>query len=144
MRIKGYNLTLNTNVMKHKLPILIARLLLGIIFFTYGINGFLNIMPLLQLNSSAGVFIGGLVGSGYFFQFLKLCEIIAGVALISGFFVPLALTLLAPISINIFLFHLFLDKDGLPMSLIIIALMIYLTFTYKEYFRQLFTAKTEA
>ncbi len=130
--------------MKHKLPILIARILLGIIFFTYGLNGFLNVLPLLQLNSSAGVFIGGLVGSGYFFQFLKVCEIVAGVALISGFFVPLALTLLAPISINIFLFHLFLDKDGLPMSLIIMALMIYLTFTYKEYFKQLFTARTEA
>ncbi|MFN0047672.1 MAG: DoxX family membrane protein [Cytophagales bacterium] len=130
--------------MKSKLPTMIARILLGIIFFVFGLNGFMNFMPLPPLNESAGVFIGGLVGSGYFFQFLKLCEVIAGVALITGFFVPLALTLLAPISVNIFLFHLFLERSGLPISLIIISLMMYLAFTYKDYFKQLFTAKAEA
>lgn len=130
--------------MKTKLPIIIARVLLGLIFFVFGLNGFLNFMPMPPLNESAGVFIGGLVGSGYFFQFLKLCEVMAGLALISGYFVPLALTLLAPISINIFLFHLFLEPGGLIISIIIIVLMAYMAFNYKDYFRQLFTAKADA
>jgi putative oxidoreductase len=130
--------------MKSKLPTMIARIFLGLIFFVFGMNGFLNFLPATTLNESAGVFIGGLVGSGYFFQFLKLCEVVAGVALITGFFVPLALTLLAPISINIFLFHLFLDTSGLPVSLAIISLLAFLAFTYKDYFKQLFTLKADA
>lgn len=129
--------------MNSKLPNIVARVALGIIFFVFGLNGFLNFLPQPPINESAGVFIGGLVGSGYFFQFLKLCEVVAGIALISGFFVPLALTLLAPISVNIFLFHLFLERSGLPISLVIIGLLAYLAFVYKAYFVQIFTAKTD-
>lgn len=130
--------------MKSKLPTMIARIMLGIIFFVFGLNGFLNFLPQSPINESAGVFIGGLVGSGYFFQFLKFCELLAGIALLSGFYVPLALTLLAPIAANIFLFHLFLERSGLPISLVILSLLVFLAFSYKEYFKQIFTAKAEA
>lgn len=118
-----------------------SRILLGLIFLVFGMNGFFNFLPQPTFNDSAGVFIGGLVGSGYFFQFLKICEVSAGALLILGFFVPLALVLLAPITINIFLFHFFLENGGLLVSIVILVLHTYLAFAYKNYYKQLFTFK---
>ena len=120
---------------------ILSRILLGLIFFVFGLNGFINFLPQPPLNESAGVFIGGLVGSGYFFQFLKFCEVVAGALLIFGLYLPLALVLLAPISINILLFHLFLENGGIIMSIVILILHLFLVYAYRNYYKQLFTLK---
>ena len=75
----------------------------------------------------------GLMASGYFFPFLKATETLCGLALLSGFFVPLALVILAPITIHIFLVHTFLAPEGLPVASVIGLLMIYLSFFAKPY-----------
>lgn len=120
---------------------MIARILLGLIFLVDGLNGFLHFMPSQPINGSAGVFIGGLIGSGYFFQFLQICEIVAGLALLIDILVPLFLLFLAPITINIFLFHLFLERDGFILSTFLLLLHIYVLIVYMKYYRQLFTLK---
>src|ERR1700733_9916759 len=101
-----------------KLP-LIARLLLGAIFFVFGLNGFFHFLPNPPMPEKAAAFAMGLMGSGYFFPFLKATETICGLLLLSGAFVPLALVVLAPIIINIFLFHAFLAPSGLRLPLVI-------------------------
>ncbi len=70
--------------------------------------------------------MAGLLGSGYFFPFLKGVETLSGLLLLSGLFVPLALTVLAPIVINIILFHAFLEPAGLPLPIVIAILEVYL------------------
>lgn len=130
--------------MKSKLP-MIARLLLGFVMFASGLAGLLNLMPTPpDLPERLVTFTNGLMASIYFMPFLKLTETICGALLMSGFFVPLALVILAPIVLNIFLVHAFLAPSGLPLATVIGLLMIYLSFfaqPYSSVILQLFRKK---
>ncbi|OUR97281.1 hypothetical protein A9Q84_13220 [Halobacteriovorax marinus] len=120
---------------------LVARLLLGTIFFVFGLNGFFNFISMPPLPEEAGKFMGGLAGSGYFFPFLKVCEILSGLLLLAGAFVPMALVILAPIILNIFLFHIFLAPGGMVLAIVLVLLECYLAFfasPYKEIIRNIF------
>jgi putative oxidoreductase len=112
---------------------LIARLLLGLIFFVFGLNGFLNFIPMPPLPEAASAFMMGLGGSGYFFPMLKGVEVICGALLLIGAFVPLALIVLAPIILNIVLFHGFLAPGGLALPIVIGLLEVYLAFFSQQY-----------
>src|SRR4051794_22457533 len=119
--------------MKSKLP-LIARIILGLIFAVFGTLGLLNALPTPpDLPPKLVAFMTGIMATGYFFPFLKITEIICGLLLLSGAFVPLALVVLAPISINIFLVHAFLAPSGLPLAILIGLLIIYLAFFSEPY-----------
>jgi len=119
--------------MKAKLP-LIARILLGLLFFAAGLTGLLNLVPAPpDLPERLQTFNAGLMASGYFFPFLKVTETICGFLLIIGMFVPLALVVLAPIVLNIFLVHLFLAPSGLPLAIIAGLLLVYLAFFAEPY-----------
>ncbi|MCX6109590.1 MAG: acyltransferase, partial [Proteobacteria bacterium] len=75
----------------------------------------------------------GLKASKYFFYLLKGTEIVCGLALVTGFYVPLALVVLAPISLNIFLVHASLEPSGLPMAIGIGLVLAYLAFVSPSY-----------
>lgn len=130
--------------MKAKLP-LIARMILGFIFFASGIVGLLNLVPVpTDLPERLVTFNTGLAASGYFMTLLKGTEVICGLALLTGFFVPLALVILAPVVLNIFLVHVFLAPSGLPLAIVLGFLMIYLSFFAQPYsgvIKQLFLRK---
>lgn len=126
-----------------KIATLIVRILLGLIFFVMGLNGFFHFIPQPPMGEEAAKFMMGLASSGYFFPFLKTLETISGALLLAGIYVPLALVILSPIVINIFLFHLFLEPNGLPIAIVLVLLMIFLGYTYREYFKSLFTLKAE-
>lgn len=114
--------------MKAKLP-LIARLLLGFVFFASGLVGLLNLVPPPpDLPERLVTFNTGLAASGYFFTLLKGTETVCGLLLLSGFFVPLALVVLAPIVLNIFLVHAFMAPSGLPLAIVLGLLLSYLSF----------------
>ncbi len=115
--------------------VMIARVLLGLIFVVFGTNYFFNFLPQPPMNEQAGAFIGALLASGYLFPFMKVVDIAAGIMLLMGRFVPLALVLLAPIVINIFLFHVFLDTSGMVMALVILILELFLAWAYWGSFR---------
>ena len=119
--------------MKAKVP-LIARLLLGAVFLFGSVTFFLNLIPPpADMPERLTTFNAGLMASGYFFNLLKMTELACGLMLVTGFFVPLALVVLAPISLNIFLVHAILAPEGLPLAAIIGALMIYLSFFAEPY-----------
>lgn len=119
--------------MKAKLP-LVARILLGLVMFLSGLAGLLNLVPPPpDLPPDLVTFMTGLMASKYFFPLLKLTETVCGLMLLSGFFVPLALVILAPVVLNIFLVHAFLQPGGLPLAVIIGLLMLYLSFFAEPY-----------
>ena len=130
--------------MKTKLP-LIARIVLGFIFFAFGLAGLLNLLPVPpDLPAPLVTFNTGLAASTYFFPLLKLTETICGLLLLLGMFVPLALVVLAPVVLNIFLVHAFLAPSGLPLAIVIGLLLIYLSFfaqPYSAVVKQLFRRK---
>jgi uncharacterized membrane protein YphA (DoxX/SURF4 family) len=128
--------------MNKKIP-MGARLLLGLIFTVFGLNGFLNFIPQPpQTDPVVQAFMGGLFGTGYFFPFLKGTELLCGLALLSGTFAPLALIILTPIALNILLFHRML-AGGPPLDIIIFVLLLTAAYGYKEIYRPLLKAKTK-
>jgi hypothetical protein len=119
-----------------------VRLALGAIFTVFGLNGFLHFIPQPPPSGLAAVFVGGLGASGYFFPLLKGTEVLVGLALLSNRFVPLALTVLAPIVVNIVAFHAFLAPTGMALPLAIVALGLYLAYTERAVFAPLLQAKS--
>lgn len=120
---------------------LIARIVLGLIFTVFGLNGFLNFLPTPELPGGAGEFIGALLGSGYFFPFLKLTETVCGLLLLTNRMVPLALTILAPVVLNIILFHIFLASapEAIAVPILAVVLLVYLAYSYRSYFAGVLT-----
>src|SRR5260221_14487231 len=109
-----------------------ARLLLGLIFLVFGLNGFLQFIPQPPVPGKAGVFAGALAASGYMFPLIKGVEVVAGVLLLSNRFVPLALAILAPGVVNIVLFHAVLAPGGLGVSLFVLALELFTAWSYRS------------
>jgi len=118
-----------------KKVVLLARLVLGAIFVIFSLNYIWNFIPLPELPEAAGLFMMALGASGYIFPVTKLVEFVSGVLLLTGKGVPLALTLLTPIVVNIFLFHLRLAPEGLPMGSLLLILNLFLAWAYRGAFR---------
>ena len=134
--------------MKNTLSITIPRIVLGLIYFVFGLNFFLHFIPQSgpAPEGAAAAFTGGLFQSGYFFPFLKSVEVVFGLLLLLGWLVPLSLVVLMPISVNILLFHLLLAPAGFPviLSLLIVILNLFLAWHYRNYYIQLFKVKAQA
>jgi len=119
--------------MKAKMP-LVARILLGLMFFVFGLIGLLNLIPVPpDLPEALQTFNKGMEASVYFMPFVKGTEVVCGLLLLSGMLVPLALVVLAPITLNIFLVHAFMAPDGLVLAVIIGLLQIYLALFSPQY-----------
>lgn len=119
--------------MKSKIP-MIARILLGLMFFVFGLIGLLNLIPPPpNMPERMQTFMTGMAATGYFFQLVKGTEVLCGLMLLTGMYVPLALVVLAPVVLNIFLVHAFMDPSGLPIPIVIGILMVYLSFFSKPY-----------
>ena len=122
---------------------IVARILLGLIFFVFGLNGFLHFLPQPPLPPAGGQFVGALIQTGYLFVLVKAIEVVGGALLLSGRFVPLALVLLAPIIINIAGFHIFL-VPGYGMVALLLGLEILLAWAYRDSFRSVLQARATA
>ena len=111
-----------------------ARILLGLIFVVFGANGFFHFLPQPPMSGPPAEFAGALVATGYMFPLIKGTEVITGALLLSGRLVPLALTVLAPVVVNIFAFHLFLAPSGLALPIVVVALGAFLAWSYRSAF----------
>src|SRR5260370_3838019 len=99
----------------------IARYLSGLIFLVFGLNGFLNFIPLPPPGGVAGQFMGALYASHYLWVIFAF-QVIAAVLLLVNRYVPLAVAVLAPVIVNILTFHAFMAPRGLPLALFVAVL----------------------
>ena len=121
-----------------KYAIIIVRVLLGLVFAVFGSNAFLHFIPMPPMQGQAGAFIGALLRSGYIYPIAAL-EVLGGLLLLlGGRFVPLGLTLLGPVIVNIVLYHIFLDTAGLPMAGCISLFALFLLWVYRFKFPAIF------
>lgn len=112
----------------------IARTLLGLMFVVFSANYFHAFLPQpAPPPPEAMSFAGALVTSGLL-TFVKVIEMVAGLALLANVFAPLALALLAPIVVGIAFFHIVLAPAGLPIALAALALEIYTAWSYRKAF----------
>jgi uncharacterized membrane protein YphA (DoxX/SURF4 family) len=97
----------------------LMRILLGVILVVFGLNKFLKFIPAPELPENAASFITSLATTGYVLQVVGVLEILIGLLLLTNKWVAFALVVLAPISVNILLFHLFLDIPGISGALLV-------------------------
>ena len=117
-----------------KIATIIARVLLGLIFVVFGSNIFLHFIPMPPLPATlAGDFSKALMQSHYMYV-VGLLQVSGGLLLLIGRYVPLGLTLLGPVIVNILLFHLFLEPTGLPMAILVAVLALFLLWRHRTNF----------
>jgi len=118
-----------------KIATIISRTLLGLIFVTFGSNMFLHFIPLPPPpeGSPASEFMTALFLSHYVYV-VGAVQVVGGLILLSGRYVPLGLTLLGPVIVNILSFHAFMAPAGLPMAFVVSLLALFLLWRYREHF----------
>ncbi|HVZ71244.1 MAG TPA: DoxX family protein [Polyangia bacterium] len=121
-----------------------ARLLLGLIFFVFGLNGFFHFLPQPPAPPRAMAFAGALFATGYFFPLLKATEVLAGALLLADVAVPLALVMLAPIIVNIVAFHAFLAPGNYVVVGLVLATELFLAWSHRAVFAPLFARRAGA
>ena len=126
-----------------KITRVIARFLLALIFLTFGLNGFLHFLPASLPSGTAGQFVGALFVSHYLVV-VFLLQIIAAVLLLINRYVPLALTLLAPIIVNILLFHMLMAPSGLLLAMVVTMLWIVVFLSVRSAFAGLLQHRVPA
>ncbi len=128
--------------MRMKIAYPACRLLLGLMFTVFGANGFLHFIP--QPPMPAGFmaqFMGVVFGSGYF-VLIFATQLVAGILLLAGRYVPFALALLAPVLANILVFHITMQPAGLPPGIVATILWIVCVVRNKAHFAPLFESTT--
>jgi putative oxidoreductase len=125
-----------------RIVFVVARLLLGLIFLVFGLNGFLHFLPMTSPTGVAGQFFGALYVSGYLIVIFAI-QVIAAVPLLINRYVPLALTLLGPVIVNILCFHIFMAPAGLPLALVVTVLWILVYFNSRAAFAGLFQSRVQ-
>jgi putative oxidoreductase len=125
-----------------KYAILVARILLGLIFLLFGANHIVPFLPMPPMSGDAGTFATILAVHKYL-ALVGLLEVIAGLLLLVGRFVPMALTILGPIVVNILLFSALLERGGFAIPLVVTVLELFLLFTYRLSFAGIFSAGPE-
>ena len=125
-----------------KIASTISRYLLGLIFLTFGLNGFLHFIPMPPPAGVAGQFFGVLFVSRLYVVIFAL-QIVPGVLLLVNRYVPLALTILAAIIFNILSFHIFMAPAGLPMAIFVAVLWVVAFINVRQAFSRLFEARFE-
>jgi len=125
-----------------KIVTLIARLLLGLVFVVFGLNGFLNFLNAGPMPSGlAGQFVGALVLSHYFWV-VAAVELLGGALLLVNRFVPLGLVLLGPVIVNIILYHLLLNTTGIALAIVVAVLWLIVFYRHRQYFSGVFVQRT--
>jgi hypothetical protein len=111
----------------------VARYLLGFVFVVFGLNGFLHFIPMQPESALANQFLGALAQSHYIDVVFAL-ELVAGLLLLVNSYVPLALTLLAPVIFNIVLFHVSMAPGGIPLAVVTVLLWLVVAYTVRVAF----------
>ena len=124
-----------------KIAMIIVRTLMGLLFLMASVVVLLNLVPKPPLEGDVKTFNEGMDAAIYFIPLLKLTELVCSIAFLTGRFVPLALVLIAPVIVQIFFFHLFMDRDALPLAIFLVLGEIFLAYYYRDSFKPLLTAK---
>jgi putative oxidoreductase len=125
-----------------KTSINISRFLLGFIFLVFGLNGFLHFIPMPPPSGVAGQFLGSMFVTKYLL-IVSALQVISGALVLVNRYVPIALTILAPIIVNILLFHVLMNPAGLGLALLVAILWGVVFASVRSAFAGIFEARVE-
>ena len=126
-----------------KIAMIIVRTLMGLLFIFASVVVLFNLMgpPPEFPNEIARKFNEGMFAPPYFVKVLKITELLCGIAFVMGRYVPLATVVIAPVIINIFLYHAFVDTSGLPVAVFLVVANIFVAYYYRKSYAGLLTAR---
>ena len=123
-----------------KIAVIVARVLMGLIFVVFGLNGFLQFLKAPLPTGLAGEFLTVLFQS-HWVLFISAVQLAGGILLLVNRYVPLALALLGPVIMNIILYHLLLNPAMAQPAMLVTVLWFFLFYVYRKNFAGLFVAK---
>jgi putative oxidoreductase len=126
-----------------KIAALIARLLLGLVFFVFGLNGFLKFIPTGPMPSGVAGDFSSILLRTHYMLFVSGVQVLGGLLLLLNRYVPLALVLLGPVLVNILLFHLLMFPKGLGMAIVATILWGILAFRHRRAFTGIFAQRAD-
>lgn len=116
-----------------KIAEIIARVLLGLLFVVAGSNVFLNFMKAPPMTGPSGEFMNAMMTTGYV-KVVGFCQLAGGLILLIGRFIPLGLTLLGPVIVNILCFHIFLNHENWQPAAVVVVLALFLLWRHRANF----------
>jgi len=126
-----------------KIAVIVIRSLMGALFIFGSLAFFFHLVTPPPLTGNMKIFNEGMEASGYLLNLVKGTELVVGIALLTGRFVPLALIVISPIIINIFFVHIFLDTTGLPVGIFLVLANAFMGYANWKSFAHLFQPKTK-
>src|ERR1700751_4685923 len=115
-----------------KIVVLIARVLLGLMFILFGLNGFLNFLPAPPLTGVSGAFLGALMASHYVYLVCAV-QLLGGLSVLFNEFLPLGLAFLAPVIANIVTYHLTMERSEPQLAILATILWVFLAWQFCVY-----------
>ncbi len=127
-----------------KIAALVARILLGLVFVVFGLNGIHPFIPMGEMPTGlAGQFVGAMMQSHYSL-IVAILQVIGGALLLANRYVTLGLVILGPIIVNIFLFHALMEPKGLPLAIVVVLLWFILAYHARRNLSGIFAPGIEA
>jgi len=127
-----------------KIATIIVRVLFGLLYAFSAAVVLFGKVETPELTGAVKTFMEGMMASKYLFPFIKITELVCGLLLISGRFVPLATVMIFPITLNIFLFHIFVAPDGVVTGCLMLAANLFLAYGCRKNYEGLLAAKIAA
>jgi putative oxidoreductase len=121
---------------------LIAQYLMGLAFVTFGLNGFLHFLPQPPAETDLAEKYFIVMSQSHYLVAVFAVQLLAGLLFLANRFIPLALTLIGPVLVNILLFHGLMAPKGIVPGIIVTALWLVVFFRYRRAFAGIFRAKT--
>ncbi|MBP9838740.1 MAG: DoxX family protein [Proteobacteria bacterium] len=123
-----------------KIAGIVVRTLMGLLLLFGSITYLFKLMPQPELTGNVKLFMDGVMATGYLMTLIKVTELVCGLAFLTGRFVPLAMIIISPVIINIFLFHLYVDTSGLPVGIFLVVANSFLAFVNWDKFKSVLQA----
>jgi len=117
-----------------KIATIIARVLLGLVFTVFGANIFLHFIPMPEPKPSLATDFAKALMESHYMYVVGFCQVAGGLILLTGRYVPLGLTLLGPVIVNILCFHIFMNHQGWQLASVVAALALFLLWRYRANF----------
>lgn len=124
-----------------KIASLVARILLGLVFLVFGLNGFLNFIPAPPMPDGPAKQFVGVFMSSHWGNVVSAIEVVCALLLLAGRYIPLALALIGPVIFNILLFHILLAPSGIAPGLVVTLLWFLIFAHHRAAFAPLFDAR---
>jgi uncharacterized membrane protein YphA (DoxX/SURF4 family) len=123
-----------------KIAVIIVRVLMGLMFAFASIVVLFKLVPQPEQTGNVKIFMDGMAASVYMMTTIKVIELICAVAFLTGKFVPLATVVIFPITVNILLFHVFVEPEGLLVAILLMIGNLFLAWYYRNKYKPLFKA----